>query len=276
MFNQFDDFDDDFDVRWWLPSWIPKWLLYAEMQRVASQAKEATELSILDTIKKGVHRAPSYSTILLLKTLWFEPNQFWIYEAFLWKNICDIGWWIWWTGPTLHKSVSKLIIVDPVYQVLNFDILLNKQIVFQDESIKENTSYLLQNPISIPEKYDVAQMEKTNQEMRQVKSDMEWRKNEYTTEKYPHIIKNSSYGEKLEWIWMASQDFVFLNFVITKSTVKYALVVDEINRVLKQGWKLFLSDNFMPINIWEYINERFNIQVVEHSDIRFIALCTKK
>lgn len=34
--------------------------------------------------------------------------------------------------------------------------------------------------------------------MTQVKKDMEWWKNEYSIEKYPHIVRNSSYGEDLE------------------------------------------------------------------------------
>lgn len=227
---------DDFDERGWLPSWILQQMIDAERYANAKKVEAITYPSIKEIQEKVAQRNPTNSIAWTLKNLGFIKNKWWVYPAFLWKNILDLWGGFWWTSKELELSAQNIVVIDPIFRMEDLDLRLQWQISGQKDIIDGRQSWF----DSHPDKVHIAE---EIEEMKQVLEDLLWWKNEYQKERYPHIKRNNSYGENIVWVEDNSQDYVFLNYVLTKSTVDAEWVLNEAHRVLKKWWKIIVSDS---------------------------------
>lgn len=220
----------------------------------------------LEDVQKWAQRNPQNSIPTLLSSFWFLKNDKWVYEDFVWKNIIDIGWWFWWLAPTLQTSAKSIIVVDPIFRINDLNSRLDIQINAQEDYLSTRTRYLNEHKDNKNAKYDV-------DEMQQVFDDLNWWKNGYTKEKYPHIKRNNSFWENIVWVESGSQDYVFLNFVLWKDSVHLWKMLNEVLRVLKKGWKIIVSDYFEIKNAAPLIEDHFKIiRFFEKRIISFVGI----
>lgn len=266
MVNRFDDLDD----RWNLPSWIPAWLLAAERAKIWEKTKAIVEKKPEEEqrILEAAKRAPQNSISTLLNFLWFKKTKNSVYPDFFWKNVLDIWGGFWWVAPNLSFSASEIIVADPSFRQENISEMLEKEVKWQNEVIRLRTNFFVKNPNKLNVKEDIEEAENVLQ-------DLTWWQREYTKERYPHIRRNISYWENLMWIDDNSQDYVFLNYVLSKETVEFEKVINEVKRVLKKGWKLIVSDYHMEDKVLNYIESLFDVDIRE-DDKRVIFIAIKK
>lgn len=250
-----------------LPSWVPEGLIEANQKNIKQSTKEIVELSSLEDIKKIPQRAPSSSTASLLSYLWYHKIR-WIYKDFQGKNIVDIGWWFGGVAANLCYSAKMITVVDPVFQEKELEKLLAKNLRDQEEIMWLRRDYLARNRDSSNVKMDICEAELVFQECSW------WEK--YTLQDFPNVQRNPSYWEKLVWIEDNSQDVVFLNFVLSKATVQYKQVMQEVLRVLKSDGVVIISDNddekWFLYDFWKY----FEVEIKHQDKMGLVAVCHKK
>lgn len=215
-----------------------------------------------EKIKNSPQRAPSKSIKWLLDFLWLNS------EKFKWKNVIDLWWWFWWLAKHIEDYANNITIVDPIFLEKNIDNILNKNIIEQirlinarEDLVKSNPTIPIETPNSI--------------ESKKVLEEMKWWIN-YSTLKFPNVIRNSSYAENIVWIENESEDFVFCNYVLSKETIDIENAIREINRVLKSRWQLIFTEYERDEKIIDELKKYFTLDIVRNDKDGIIIICKKK
>jgi SAM-dependent methyltransferase len=253
----------------WLPPWMRDAMVYQFEQRTHDQA-----LQIIDprqeVIRENIRVAPGNSTSVLLDTCWFQYKNN-IYPDFLNKNVLDIGGGFGGIAPVLSNSASQIIVVDPIFNEKNLESLY-----LTDLSGMENRTHL-QFDDTIPVSPECLQIRAKNiVNTKKVYEEVLWWKTYDPNGRHKHIKRNPSYGEHLVWIPSNSQDFVFVNYVFLKTTVRQIEFLNEMNRVLKTGWQIIISDYEMPEDRLSLVWSKFtNMSIIQNNGERFIGMGRK-
>lgn len=250
-----------------LPSWIPPGLIEATQQQAKQSSADIVWLPSLEDIKKIPQRAPSSSTASLLSYLWYHKVRG-IYKDFQGKNVLDIWGGFWWIAPSLCYSAQTITVVDPVFQEKDLEKLLAKNLKDQEEIMWLRKDYLARNRDSSNAKTDICEAELVFHEC-------SWWEN-YTQEDFPNVRRNSSYGEKLVWVDDNSQDVIFLNFILSKSTANHKQVIQEVYRVLKTNGIVIVSDNDDEKWFLYDLSKFFDVEIKHQDKMWLVAVCIKK
>lgn len=103
---------------------------------------------------------------------------------------------------------------------------------------------------------------------------------EMSSDKWLQIWKNivninCSYWDKIEWIEANSVDIIFINHVITKSTVDPIKLLKQADKLLKEYWKIYIMENdiiYLP-QLTTFLD--YDIEV-KHERNKSIFILTKK
>lgn len=250
------------------PGFVPEGLFLAVQQEYEKRCAILLNRPSLEEIKKIPQRAPANSIKRLLSWLWYEFDSNWICDFFVWKNILDIWWGFGWVAKNLYKSANEIIVVDPVFMEKDLPTLLQKNLQSQKVVQWLREQYLLKNPEKKHILNDIS-------ENTLVYHECSWWL-EYSVQRFPNVIRNSSYWENLIWIQDNSQDVVFLNYVLSKDIVDSLKVIDEVKRVLKKDWIIIFSDYEDKKGIISYVSKIFIIKLNENDTNRIIFIGNKK
>ena len=225
-------------------------------------------------IREKIRVAPGNSTETLLWACGFQKIDD-MYPDFSGKSVIDIGGGFGWIAPLLSDSVWEITVVDPVFREADIDIL------YEDDIWKvERQFQMFSEPPSPDLTPEILRLrEKNLQEKKRLYNELLWWRNYESNGEHAHIKRNPSYGENLIWIESDSQDFAFVNYVITKETVNPKVFLQEAARVLKKWGKLILRDYHMSDTIIRLIRESFIMEeedILQDENTVFLAVATKK
>ncbi len=253
-----------------LPIGTPEWMVYA-MADALTKKNAATITKIVDPrqdeIRENTRVAPGNSTKVLFEKCWFQFKNG-IYPDFLNKNVLDIGGGFGGIAPVLSNSASQIIVADPMFWENNIEELYREDEKRILHRIKLRNIFLEKNP-------HLSHIQANITEAKIVKDEFDWWKTYDPNDlhkNHKHIKRNPSYGENLVWIPSNSQDYIFVNYVLLKTTVRQIEFLDEMNRVLKTGWQIIISDYEMPQEVLSMVQSRFtDIRIVQDNEGRFIV-----
>lgn len=257
-----------------LPIGTPEWMVYAMADAIAKKNAESIT-KIVDprqnTIREKIRVAPGNTARLLLEKCWFQIQNG-VYLDFLDKNVLDIGGWFGGIAPILSNSASHITVVDPIFKEKNLESLYLKDLKNMENHI--HFQFEDNGPIT-PEL--ARRREKNAVNSKKVYEEVLWWKTYDPAGIHNHIQRNPSYGENLVWIPGSSQDYIFVNYVLLKTTVRQIEFLDEMNRVLKTDWQIIISDYEMPQEVLSMIRSRFiDIRIVQNNEGRFIVMGRKR
>lgn len=212
-------------------------------------------------------KSPTNSTQSLLKFLWFEFDQDLICDDFLWKNILDIWWGFSWVATLLNNCAWKIIVVDPIFSDKDINSILQENIDSQQEIISLRREYYHKDKTNRKVLSDIA-------EASLVLDEIKWWE-QYSVENFPNVERNSSFWENMIWIENDSQDFIFLNYVISKDSVSPIDLINEIKRVKKQNWVLIICDYKINQEVISYIQKSFSDVEIKSDDNDWIVIVCK-
>lgn len=243
---------DDFDERGGLPSWIQPWLiLAAQVQKWVSERASSTILPEDQT------RIPYISHInwipSLLEHLSYKKNDNWVYEDFKWLHVLDIGAGFWWLAKTLQSSAASITLVDPLFENSDLKEDLDNEIKFHETLIYTRGEYLEKSP-------DADFIHNQKDDVNQVLIDLYWWKNQYNSKVHTNIKRFWNFSESMTWVETCSQDVVFMNHFLDKIEVRRNRTYEEIIRVLKPGWVIYISDDELSDKIMTELEYYFNIE----------------
>lgn len=250
-----------------LPTWIPEWLIQTTQMPQKEQVNNLLWLPKLDEIKQIPQRAPSNSNTSLLAFLWYHKVKG-IYPDFVGKKVLDIWWGFGGVASNLWASAESITVVDPIFQEKNLEKLLAKNLQDQEEFMSLRKEYWEKNKNISNIKSDIC-------EGKLVYKECSWWEN-YTEELFPNVVRNHSYGEHLVGIDDHSQDIVFLNFVLSKTTVDHNKVLQEVWRVLKHNGIVIISDNDDKKWLLYDVGKQFILDIKHQDKKWFLAQCSKK
>jgi SAM-dependent methyltransferase len=219
-----------------IPSHVPEWLIYALLAQQAQKVAVIVDDRQVK-IRENIRIAPAHSTESLLTACGYQAKDG-IYSDFQGKDIVDIGGGFWGIAPKLSNSANQIIVVDPVFREKYFEALYYKDL----DRLESNMSMKFDD--KTPPSSELIRLRESNRiNAEKVYQEFLWWKwYKPKSDKHKHIKRNSSYGEHLEWISDNSEDFVFVNYVLHKSTVKLDDFLSEVKRILKTGWCLIISE----------------------------------
>lgn len=224
-----------------------------------------------------VHTGVNITTSDILSMYWLEISEF---EN---KVTLDIGWGFSDLPFLLENIYSKTIIVDPIFDYIikshieknintleKYKALMNDRIKIDKKRLNEIENIL-----------DVIDYSITSQriQLNQLSQEKNWLNKQINTkrkllntydalittlnkwldlsdseiasmfsEQWHKIWKNTlninpSSGDNIEWIQNNSIDYIFINHVITKSTIDSGKVLKQADRLLKVWWKIYIMEN---------------------------------
>lgn len=258
---------ESLNIPGWLPPWMRDAMVYQFEQRTHTRA-----LHVIDPrqelIRENTRVAPANSTKVLFEKCWFQFKNG-VYPDFLDKNVLDVGGGFGGIAPVLSNSASQIIVADPIFWENDIE-----------ESYKEDEKRILHRitlrNIFLEKNPHLSHVQTDITEATIVKDEFYWWKTYDPVGKHRHIQRNPSYGEHLVWILSNSQDYIFVNYVLSKTTVHQIEFLEEMNRVLKTGWQIIISDYEMPEDRLSLVRSKFiDINIIQSNEGRFMVMGRK-
>lgn len=254
-----------------LPIGTPEWMVYVIADAIARKNADAITKIVdprQESIRENTRVAPANSTKVLFEKCWFQfKNR--VYPDFLDKNVLDVGGGFGGIAPVLSNSASQIIVADPIFWENDIE-----------ESYKEDEKRILHRitlrNIFLEKNPHLSHIQADITEATIVKDEFDWWKTYDPVGKHRHIQRNPSYGEHLVWILSNSQDYIFVNYVLSKTTVHQIEFLEEMNRVLKTGWQIIISDYEMPQEVLSLLRSRFtDMSIIQNNGERFVGMGRK-
>lgn len=195
----------------------------------------------------------SYSDILLI--LWLNINSFYS------KTSLDLWWGFSGLPFLLNWIKTNTIIVDPIFEYninnqiqYNIDII-NSQIIIRNNLLRNKQKIFSSNKQKIEFGQIKSQIDEFNKISYEILSYLYkwmelWESNfkSMLSESWikiwlNNVNLNASSWNSIEWITNNLVDIIFINHVITKSTVNPLSILDEAGKLLKRGWCIYILEN---------------------------------
>lgn len=254
---------------------IPDWLTIIQQPKqslwVWTQRDECVASSVNTILDQSTQIEPLKPIQYLLENLWYKCDEKWGYSVFEWKKVLDIWGGFSWIVPHLVHSAEMITVVDPIF-AWNIPVILEANIVAQ-QNVLESISYQRESGNIDIESIDFSKRQKCAATL--VLDDCIWWRDEYSPEKYPNIVRNPSYWERIDWVEEESQDFIFLNYVLSQKNLNPLFILKEANRLLKQWWTLIITDNSMKELLVRFLGKNFILEDKSQNEEVFLV-CIKK
>ncbi len=267
------------DLKWGLNN---IWLKYLDLNK-------DNLLETLDWSEKywenwSVLVSPNLPWSHILEILWYKKTS-WEYLDFKDKEITDIWSWLWGLIFEIENSAKKINAVDPLYSSENKKEILEEEFIRWQNRVENIVNNIKSNIDEVNKKIDELEFEKNrNPSNHQLIYDIEYLKDQKMELSKNKNLKLSQKvfddlkirkerwfndNEKISLVWKSgentglpnnSQDYVFVNNVITKECVNPYKLLAEASRILKPGWKIIIVDEHEEVEeIFKQIQKDFKM-----------------
>jgi hypothetical protein len=214
----------------------------------------------------------------ILEILWYKKTS-WEYLDFKDKEVTDIWSWLWGLIFELENSAKKINAVDPLYYNKNREEILKEEFTRWQNRVKwlvklketKNNEILKLENLIKDKKWDdklLIEKDKLGENIKKIKKNTELSQKVFDDLKTWENRRFDN-NEKINLIWEygedtklpnESQDYVFVNNVITKECVNPYKLLKETFRIIKTGWKIIILDEHPEVEkIFEKIQKDFKM-----------------